>query len=434
MRATKSTLLPILRNAATLVIGLALFLATAQAQTYSVLHNFTGGIDGATPVAGLTMDAGGHLYGTAFTGGAGSSGTVFKLSNKSGSWLFSPLYSFTGAPDGAGPYAGVTIAKDGTLYGTTSEGGTGQCNFHNTYFGCGTVFHLRPSVAACRTALCLWKADVIHNFTGGADGAFPELGNLIFDQAGNIYGTTALGGLYGGCYYYESNCGVVFELSPSGGGWVETELWEFGIGNDGQQPSSGVIFDQAGNLYGTTQRGGGGADYGTIFQLTPSGPPWNENIIHYFDGTDGATPIAGLIIDGSGNLFGDTASGGSGGGGTVFEVMPSGSGWDFNSLYSFTGSGGSGPWNNLVMDKARNLYGTTSAEGAYGYGAVFELVNAGGGNWTYKSLYDFCAGGLPCVDGATPYSSLVFDASGNLYGTASAGGADGKGVVFEITP
>ena len=431
MRATKSTLVPILSNVAFLVTGLALFLATAQAQTYKVLHNFTGSGDGATPFAGLTIDASGNLYGTTYAGGIGY-GSVYKLTNKGNSWVFSPLYSFAGGTDGAGPYAGVSIAHDGTLYGTTAFGGTGDCNFQTTYLGCGTVFHLQPTPTRPPTPLAQWKESVVYNFTGGRDGALPGFGSLAFDQAGNIYGTTAFGGLYGGCFYYESECGVVFKLMRSGSSWSQSVLWDFGLNDDGQQPYAGVVFDQSGNLYGTTQRGGGGANYGAVFQLTPLG---TESVIYRFqNGSDGTTPLAGLTFDGAGNLFGATTSGGIGGGGTVFEVSPSGSDWTFNTLYGFTGLNNAGPWNTLVMDKAGNLYGTTSAEGRYGYGSVFELANSGGGSWTYKDLYDFCAHGIPCTDGETPYSSLVLDASGNIFGTASAGGTSGKGVVFKITP
>ena len=205
----------------------------AQAQTFTVLHNFTGGADEGTPIAGLTIDQAGNFYGTTF---GLNWGTVFKLAHKNSSWVLTPLYSFSGGDDGASPFAGVTIGLNGILYGTTFEGGT---------YGYGTVFDLKPSAAACRTALCPWTETVLCGFTGGSDGANPVFGDLVFDQAGNLYGTAEKGGAYG--------YGVVYELMPSNGGWTERVLYAFAGANDGAIPESALIFDKAGNLYGTAQ-------------------------------------------------------------------------------------------------------------------------------------------------------------------------------------
>ncbi len=194
MRHARSTLARILANVAISLIGLALFLMigpTAQAQsavahppaTFSVLHNFTGGLDGANPEAGLTLDRAGNLYGTAFNGGSGF-GTAFKLANKNGSWLFAPLHSFAGGADGANPTSRIAIASDGSLYGTTSDAGTGSCN-SGQHAGCGTVFHLRPPATFARTPLTPWTETVLYSFTGSSDGGDP-LGSLRLIRQGTF--------------------------------------------------------------------------------------------------------------------------------------------------------------------------------------------------------------------------------------------------------
>ncbi len=431
-----------LTGAATLVAdtGVDTWGLAFPASTYSKLHDFTGGQDGANPYAGVTMDKAGSLYGTAFAGGSGS-GTVYKLIHKGSGWTFNPLYSFAGGSDGAGPTARVVLGSDGSLYGTTYSGGEGGCTY-GQYKGCGTVFNLKPGVSACKAALCGWSEKVLYSFTGGTDGADPFLGDLVFDQAGNLYGTTFLGGTNGNCGGGLA-CGTVFELTHSGNSWTESVLWDFGKGNDGVAPANGVIFDQAGNLYGTTLSGGtpagcstlGLSGCGTVYQLKP-GSPWTETVLHSFQyATDGAGVYAGLVFDPSGNLYGATTADGRNGGGTVFEL--SAGTWTFSVPYALTGiSGGTGqcsncrgPYGNLILDASGNLYGMTLADGVYSKGSVFKLTPSNG-SWIYTDLYDFTGG----TDGANPYSTLVFDASGNLYGTAYAGGADGKGVVFKLTP
>jgi uncharacterized repeat protein (TIGR03803 family) len=412
----------------------------AQAQTFSVLHNFTGGADGRTPTAGVTID-GESLYGTAVNGGTGC-GTVFELRQKGSSWPLSPLYSFPAAPPdyGCDPEARVIVGPNGSLFGTTYGGGEP---------GYGTVFNLKPSPTACPSVICPWTETVRYSFSGPPDGASPGYGDLLFDSAGNIYGTTYLGGVANSdCAPYQSQtCGVVYKLTLSNGIWTQSVLYSFEGGSDGGNPYAGVIFDQAGNLYGTTYYGGLG--YGTVFQLTPSGSGWTENILYKFqNGSDGSLPFAGLIFDpsGSGNLYGATSTGGTGGGGTVFELSPPGSWTTFTVLYSFTGGGGGpdctpiqnpsilGPAASLFVEGS-NLYGTTFCDGALGFGNVFELTPSGN-SWIYTDLHDFTGGS----DGANPISNVVFDTSGNLYGTASGGGNPncddgyGCGVVWEITP
>ncbi|MGO9517374.1 MAG: choice-of-anchor tandem repeat GloVer-containing protein [Candidatus Korobacteraceae bacterium] len=420
-----------------LVLAFALsIIATpwASAQTYTVLHNFSGGGDGVTPEAGLTIDAAGNLYGSAATGGGGSGcngygcGVVFKLSHKGPGWILTPLHTFEGGSDGNSPQGRVVLARDGTLYGTTTIGGGSGC----LSFGCGTVFHLTPPASAPKSVVAPWNETIIHSFDG-TDGFEPE-GDLTFDQAGNIYGTTEQGGSSAcddnGVY----GCGVVYKLiATRDGGWDQTLLFAAQGGSAGSEPMDGVVFDPSGNLYGALEANGP-FNWGLIFQLSPSGPGWKEQPAYIFSGgSNGGVPEAGLIADASGNLYGTTRFGGGiNPCGTVFELTPSGPGWSINTLYTFLGQpDGCGPQAKLVMDATGSLYGTTMFGGqgfGGGAGTVFKLTPANGG-WTYTSLHDFVG-----TDGAYPTSSLVFDVNGNLYGTTTQGGASNAGVVFEITP
>ena len=407
----------------------------AQAQTYTIIHNFTGGADGADPGGGLIIDAAGNLYGTADKGGHsgqncdGTCGVIFKLKPSGQGWVLTPLYQFEGGSDGSSP-SGVVFGPDGTLYGTTALGGV-SCP-SETQYGCGTVFHLRPQPTACTSALCAWTESVLYRFAGGSnDGAIP-VGQLVFDQAGNVYGATYEGGLYTpNCA--QNWCGTIFELSPSNGGWTESLPYIFTGGDDGANPEAGLTLDAAGNLYGTAEFNGAGGD-GTVFELTHSGSGWTNNILYSFaGGSDGDYPAASLIFDPEGNLYGTTWYGGSGGDdGTVFELSPSGGGWTFNQIHAFAGGFGlHGPLAPVVRDSAGNLYGTTYEVGGGGnVGEVFELSPSNGG-WTYTVLHYFTDND---GDGGLPAGSLVLDAHGNLYGTTTTGGTDQLGTVWEITP
>jgi uncharacterized repeat protein (TIGR03803 family) len=381
---------------------------SAQAQTYQVIYNFTGGGDGGGPSGGLSTDVG-SLYGTTRYGGIEDRGTAFRLTNSDSGWVLTTLHSFLGSRhrDGTLPVARVIFGPDGGLYGTTEFGGAGR----NTC-GCGTVFEVKPA------SWLVWTETVIHHFSGGSDGYEP-LSEVVFDPAGNLYGTTVDGG--------EHAWGNVYELTPSNnGGWTESELYSFTGGSDGGDPWwGGVIVDGAGNLYGTTVYGGA-YNFGAVFQLTPSGRGWTESVLYSFqNGGDGLRPYGGLILDQLGNLYGTTTYGGSGGGGTVFKLTPANGNWTFTLIYSLEG-GAYGSQSKLAMDAVGNLYGTTNVDGLYGHGRVFKLTHGGGG-WTYISLHDFTGGS----DGGTPNGPSL-DASGNLYGTASLGGAYGAGVIWEI--
>jgi uncharacterized repeat protein (TIGR03803 family) len=333
---------------------LALFMlgvVATQAQTFTVLHTFTGEADGYQSYAGLTLDGSGNLYGT--TTEYQGPGTVFQLKRSNGTWNLNTLFVFNGS-DGSTPQGRVVFGPNGTLYGTTTYGGSG---------GAGTVFNLRPAPNARGGD---WTETLLYSFTGGADGSSPWFVDPVFDQEGNLYGTTIEGGSGEG-----GAGGVVFKLAPYNGGWTQSVIHSF-TGTD--HPYSGVIFDATGNLYGTTSEGGGSA-YGDVFQLAPSGSGWTANNLYDFQGgSDGAVPVGSLTFDRSGNLYGTTSTNRfSNGGGTVFELSPSRGNWMFALVYGLSGSGDGGPEGNLVIDAAGNLYGTTYSDGAFGAGSVFKL-------------------------------------------------------------
>ncbi len=379
-----------------------------------IIHNFKPSAgDGTDPRAGLIFDAAGNLYSTTVGGGAYGGGTVFELTpTQGGGWTGTVLYSFGyNGSDGANPYAGVIFDSAGNLYGTTNNGGT---------YGAGTVFELSPSGHGN------WTESILYNFTGGADGANPYYANLVLDHASNLYGTTLDGGA--------SNNGTVFELTPSGGGnWTEQVLHSFNNnGTDGVTPYGGLIIDSAGNLYGTTYQGGT-YYWGTAFELSPAGGGnWTEKVLHNFDYTDGALLFGALIFDSAGNLYSNSTSGGTYNAGTAFELTPSGGGnWTARVLhsYNFAATDGANPSAALLMGSTGNLYGTTSDGGRYDDGTVFEITPSG----TESILYNF---GNGATDGVIPLlGSLIMDSAGNLYGTTIfGGGAYEGGTVFELSP
>ena len=417
---------------------LVLALATTQpvpAQTYSVIHTFSGDKDGAAPFPGFTIDKSGTLYGAA-RGGPSGRGVAYKLSNSGGGWLLTPLYSFTKSDDGSGPNAALVFGPDGALYGTNVLGGGGSCVDGGGNPGCGTVFRLAPGPNRPTTALSPWVETVVYRFQGGSDGLYPE-GAVVFDKDGNLYGTTSYGGYQGG-YCAGYGCGTIYKLTSSGGGnYAESVLYSFTNGTDGSYPLGAPVLDQLGNLYGTAANGGqlgncNSETCGVVWKLSPSDGNWMESVIHYFNGDDGFGSQTGLIFDNSGNLYGSTMGGGPGGAGVVFELSPSGDNWDYNMLHSFPGQWYQGPdQSKLLMDKDGNLYGTIPTGGLYTFGEVYKLTKTDTG-WDYSTVYAFKGGS----DGALPYGDLVFDKDGNLYGTAVQGGLhdypNGYGVAFKI--
>jgi len=396
---------------------------SAQAQTYKVLQNFCPGgppcFNGANAYAGVIQDAEGNLYGTTLGGSKGTCnygqtrgcGTVFRL-NKSGRETV--LYRFTGGSDGGAPYGGVIRDAKGNLYGTTYYGGDLSCG---SGAGCGTVFKLSKT----------GKETVLYAFKGAADGANPYAG-VSQDAEGNLYGTT----LIGGDPACAGGCGVVFKLSKTG---KETVLYAFKGGADGANPYAGVIQDARGNLYGTTYIGGGascGDGCGTVFKLSKTG---NESVLYSFKGeADGLHPHGGVIRDDEGNLYGTTMGDGLPNVGTVFRISKTGG---ETVLYRFGSQSGDGafPLAGVIRDAKGNLYGTTNAGGVYegcggeGCGVVFKLDRA-----LRETVLCSFNGQSGCTSGAFPYAGLIQDAEGNLYGTTEYGGASGYGVVFKLTP
>ena len=377
---------------------------SAQAQKYKVIHNFTGGTDGEDPRAGLTRDQAGNFYGTTST-------SVYKLTGRGSGWVLTPLYHFTGGSDGQAAWSPITIGPDGTLYGTTLGGGyTGGDFCHDG--GCGVVYNVKPAPRAPASALTPWTETVLHAFTGPPyDGDQPAYEALMFDKAGNLYGTTNFGG---------NDYGAVFEMSPSNGGWTETILFGgFYWGNG--YPLAGVVMDAAGNLYGTTEN--------VIYELSPSPYGWVFTVLHAFTGgkDDGGLAYGGLIFDAQGNLYGATEIGGLNNGGVVYELSPYDGGWTYNVIYNLSGADG-GPFGSLTLDAAGNLYGLANGDGINDAGMVFKLTQSNG-TWSLTDLHDFS------FDTAYfPYGGVAFDENGNLYGTASSGGVYGAGVIWEITP
>lgn len=381
-----------------------LFLAAAsqpaQSQTYQVIHNFTGkGSDGATPFAGPVLDSSGNLYGTTYTGGTYGSGSVYALSPSGSSWTYTSLYSFKAGADGVGPaFGSLAIGADRVLFGTT-EGGA--------YFG--------TDFAICA---CPGREVQIHSFGMGTDGAQP-IGGVVLDSEGNFYGTASLGGAYGN--------GTVFEEKRSGHTWTESTLYSFTGGNDGTNPAVAVTLDAHGNLYGTTSFGGAN-NVGVVYQLSPSASGWKQTVLYTFQGlNDGQNPLGGVVVDGAGNLFGGTFDGGVNGGGTVYELSPSATGWTFTTIYSFTGGYG-GPYNKLTLANG-SIYGFTESEGANGFGSVFKLTPHKG-SWIFTDLHDFTGG----AGGVLLYGSVAVDSKGNVFGTTNEGGSENQGLVFQIAP
>lgn len=406
----------------------------------TVLHSFTGGADGAVPSSGLTMDARGNLYGTTESGGATGAGTVYRVN---GGGQVSVLYAFQGSPDGGYPSGDLVLDAAGNLYGTTEFGGSsGDLSY-------GVVYELTAGL----------KEKILYAFTGGTDGGFPS--GLVRDDAGNLYGTTQYGGLstyYSGVVYKVSRAGqqtvlysfpggaegndpqpnlvrdaagnlygttalggvnengIVFKIDSAGN---ETVLYSFEGGATGYSPNGGLLRDASGDLYGTTAAGGAGN--GVIFKFSASG---NETLLFTLpQAASGFNPNSGVIRDSSGNLYGTAGEGGHNGDGTVFEIAATG---NAKVLYSFKGTpDGAGPL-GLARDSEGNFYGATASGGASDQGAVYKLDTAG----VETVLYSFTG----YADGGGPQAGVTLDPAGNLYGTTFYGGSGGEGVVYKVDP
>jgi uncharacterized repeat protein (TIGR03803 family) len=358
---------------------------STQAQTFTVLSNFTGS-SGAYPYGGLMQDSAGTIYGTTYSGGSSSAGTMFAL-------LYGAepvLHSFSGS-DGSIPKGGLIRDQSGVLYGTTQEGGA---------FGFGSVFALN------RTG----SLTTLYSFAGGSSDGAAHFGGAVLDSSGNIYGTTGSGGLFG--------LGTVWTVSPSG---TESVLYSFS-GPDGSSPAYGsLLLDKSGNLYGVTAWGGA-SNYGVIFRITTGG---SFTVLHNFTGADGSLAYGTPVEDASGNLYGTAAQGGNYGAGTVWKLTPSGV---LTVLYHLGAAGtadGSYPLGGLARDSKGTLYGVTYYGGAYGQGTVFKVKGR-----TFTLLHSF---NCP-LDGCYPVGALIEDKSGNLFGTGNVGGAYGSGTIWKVVP
>lgn len=340
---------------------------------------------------------------------------------------FSVLHNFVGGDDGGSPYGAMILDPSGNLYGTTVYGGdTSECGD----LGCGTVFELSPPAAKGGA----WTEAVLYRFTGKRDGGYPRA-SLLRDIAGNLYGTAEAGGSAGG--------GVAFELSPPHSGqatWSHRVLYAFP--SSAGMPVAGLNAGPGGALYGATLTGGSGGNAGTLFSLSPPAAgvtQWAARTIFSFDGRNGSLPAAALVADNAGNLYGTTYSGGSGtepGYGVVYELTPPSRGagrWQEHVLWRFKpDADGREPICTLTLDASGNLYGTTSMGGSPpGRGTVFELIRpAAGSVWTENVLFRFPNNG---DYGIWPFTGVILDPSGNLYGTTIAA-AEGPGVVFRLAP
>jgi uncharacterized repeat protein (TIGR03803 family) len=380
----------LLRGHAALVVAmlvLAFFaIPFSHAQTFTVVHTFTGGVDGSEPIAPLISDSAGNLYSTTYGGGADGDGVVFKLDSTGKETV---LHYFSYFVDGQSTNAGLVRDAAGNLYGATPGG--------DSVIG-GAVFKLDPT----------GRETILHKFTDGPDGAV-VFQSLLLDAAGNLYGSA----FYGGDPICQ--CGTVFKIDAAGHFSV---LHTF-TGTDGANPYGTLIQDGAGNLYGTTQ-GGGTSGIGTVFEISTSA---GESVLHSFTGgADGASPNGGLFMDAVGNLYGTTYGGGSSFFGIVYEIDTSGT---LNVLHTFTGPDGANPRGQLVQDAAGTLYGTTYDGTRLNGGTVYKLDITG----TLTILHRFTGG----RDGSQPYPGVLRDAAGNLYGTTFFGGALGGGVVYKIS-
>jgi uncharacterized repeat protein (TIGR03803 family) len=388
------------------------------ASKYTVVRTFNPSAGGVLPAGELLMDADGNFFGANTQGGANNGGTIFELiPNGPGEFTYKELYECSRNFDCTLPVGSLVMDQSGNLYGSTLF---------------GHVFEISRSASGASTA------SVLYDF--GAQIAPPS--SLALDAGGNLYGINPTGG--------RSNLGYVFELSPSQGGWSLTHLHDFS-GSDGAATSgktenqiAGLIFDAQGSLYGVTLAGGtsknctGGC--GVVFKLTNNAGTWRETVLHSLNGTDGANPIAPLMIDANGNLFGTASNGGAKGFGSAFELSHASGSWQTRVLHSFTGThlDGEFPDSPLVMDASGNLYGTTESGGGdhqscdvfndHGCGMVFEL-SPSGTQWRETILKAFSGG----TDGAFP-QGVALDTAGNLVGAAQGGGRLFEGLVFEIVP
>jgi len=408
--------------------------ANAADHGYRTIYRFKGGNDGWEPSGIPAVGKNGNLFGVTARGGTNSNGTIFRLSapqTRGGVWRKTILHNFTGGSRGY-PHS-IVFGQDGALYGFA---------WGNDSPTCGFVWKLTPSAFGDG----VWAYAVLYTLNGTSDGCVPE-GNPVFDAQGNLYGSTELGGDLG-CLNGQS-CGTVFEVQrpkTERGKWHFNVLYTFTGDPDGAQPRAGVTFDQKGDLYGTTDAGGG-YDWGAIYRMSPpkrKGQGWREGILYSFDQSnyDIIRPEGTVAFDSSGNLYGTTLLGGdpncSGGYGcgVAYKLSrPLQNGvWTYSTLYAFKGGDdGAYPQSALIFDGNENLYGVTTS-GYVVSGAVFRLSppGTGGGPWRETTLHGFTGKN---GDGGYPATGLTWGKWGDLYGVTLEGGLClGCGTVFEVRP
>jgi uncharacterized repeat protein (TIGR03803 family) len=389
----------------------------AWAATDKVLYAFcsqTNCSDGAYPYAGVISDKENNLYGTTQQGGSANfAGVVYELKETKSGWKETVLYEFTGGADGAGPMGQLVFDSAGNLYGIANGGGAGY----------GTIYELSPSKGA-------WTFKVIHTFQGGDDGVVGiGVSGLVFDNAGNLYGVTEMGGTAG--------YGTIFELSRTGSKWKKTILYNFAAGSDAEDPLMGLAWDSAGNLYGASV--GGGADgCGAVFELAHQKKAWKERVIYNFTGgDDGCWPEFGSVtIPKSGEIYGTTGAGGADNQGVIYRLAKSGGTWSETTLYAFTGGNDGGQvFAGVTLDPFGNVFGASAYDGSGSYGAVVKLAKQKS-SWQEKTLLDFTG-----KNGGYAYGNIMIGSDNNLYGTTFRGGNlgcntvnEGCGVIFEMKP
>jgi len=414
-----------------LSLAAAPFAVADAADRFHVLHSFckkAGCPDGGPSVSGVVLDEAGNLFGAAQ--GGPDYGVIFALTPgiKGLDTVYARLHVFCKGTckDGGNPDFPLIRDTAGNFYGTAAQGGLGNG---------GTIFELMPVTGG-------WKLKVLYAFCAGdcQNGLSPSSGltyqgaafGMTYDGKSPLYGTTSLGGTQNG--------GTVYVFARSGGKAQATALYDFCSTlpcDDGTLPLGGLAMDAAGNIFGVANLGGA-HDEGAVFELSPAGGTYNYSLVYSFcsaqNCTDGIRPQTGLAIDASGNLFGTTPRQGTRDEGTLFELSPNGSGYDFEVLYQFCSevncTGGGAPAGPLTIDASGNIFGTTTQFGSASGGTIFEFSPDQGG-WTESVLHSFC-GAANCTDGSIPESPLTMDAGGNLFGTAVAGGAIGAGVVYEL--
>jgi hypothetical protein len=405
--------------------------AAEKPASEKIIYSFAGGSDGANPQSDLILDGAGNLYGTTYYGGSTTAcnafgcGTVFELKRTQQGWKEAILHVFIGGADGESPSAGLVFDGAGNLYGATGT----------------TVFRLT------RNSQGSWTEHVIYTFDCNGSAGCDPTADLTFDSKGNLYGTTSQGG-NSSCGDF-IGCGGVFELTPqSDGSWTETTIHTFTGGTDGGQPSSGVVLDSEGNVYGMTYSGGMGkclltAFYtgcGILFEFSRnSGGSWNETVLFSFarGGGYAVNPSAGLILNNPGDLYATSLAGGDGFG-TVLEFKEAATGWQQNVIHRFYGiPDGLRPVGKLEVDQDALLGVTVNGGILDTYGIAFELQRSETGSWKERILHSFAGG---TADGYNPQAGMVSNGQGSLFGTTQYGGtgtacrAGTCGTVYEITP